>query len=140
MPHFQIAVEIAAPPQRVWAVLMDVERWPEWTPTVTNVERLDPGPLSLGSRTRIRQPKLRPAVWQITELAEKHGVFTWVSSSPGVQVTACHAVEATAAGSRATLSTEFSGLLGLLMARLFRQLNEQYVTTEAQGLKRRCEA
>lgn len=108
-------------------------------PTVTSLERLDSGPLTLGSRTRILQPRLRPAVWQVTELDEARGLFTWVARSPGVLVTARHLVEAAGNGSRATLSTAFSGLLGPLMARLLRKLNQQYVTTEAQSLKKRCE-
>jgi len=36
-------VDIAAPPGGVWAVIADVERWPEWTPTVTRLQRLDRG-------------------------------------------------------------------------------------------------
>jgi len=139
MADFEIAVEIAASPGAVWAVLMDVERWPEWTPSITSVQRLDAGALSVGGRTRILQPKLRPAVWQVTELDEKSGVFTWVSRSPGVRVTGRHRVETAPGGSRVTLSTEMSGLLGPLMARLFGKLNAQYVTAEANGLKRRCE-
>ncbi|MSU59740.1 MAG: hypothetical protein EXS35_16495 [Pedosphaera sp.] len=31
---FSITVDISAQPQIVWAVMADVERWPEWTPSV----------------------------------------------------------------------------------------------------------
>jgi hypothetical protein len=56
MTQFSITVEIPAPPDRVWAVMADIERWSDWTPTVTSIRRLDPGPLAVGSRARIRQP------------------------------------------------------------------------------------
>ena len=138
MTHFSIAVDIQAPPGRVWAVLRDIEHWPEWTPTVTSIQRVDRSPLTLGSRARIRQPKLLPAEWQVSELEEGRS-FTWVSRSPGVRVTARHGVEATQGGSQPTLSLQFSGLLGPLVARLTRSLSERYLALEARGLKERIE-
>jgi uncharacterized membrane protein len=138
MTHFSAAVEIEASPDRVWAVLRDIERWPEWTPRVTSIQRLDRGPLAVGSRARIRQPKLPPAEWQVTEWDEGRG-FTWVTRSPGVRVTARHWVEANEAGSRATLALQFSGHLGPLVARLTRGLNRRYLALEARGLRERSE-
>ena len=136
MTAFRIAVDIAAPPERVWAVLYDVERWPEWTPTVTRLERLDPGALAVGSRARIRQPRLPPATWEVTELVEGRS-FTWVTRSPGVRVTARHGVEPAPHGARATLSLKFSGALGALVARFTRRLNQRYLAIEADGLQTR---
>jgi uncharacterized protein YndB with AHSA1/START domain len=133
---FSIAVDIAAPPERVWAVMADVERWPEWTPTVTRVHRLDDERFAVGSRVRIRQPRLPPAVWQVSELLEGRS-FTWVNRGPGVRVDAKHSVEPASGGARATLSLRFSGLLGPLIARLTRNLNERYLALEAEGLSRR---
>lgn len=138
MTHFSITVDIQASPDRVWAVMRDVERWPEWTPTVTSIQRLDRGPLAVGSRARIRQPKLPRAEWQVTELEERRS-FTWMSYGPGVRVTARHWVEAIGGGSRATLSIQYEGLLGPLVARLIRGLNERYLALEARGLKKRSE-
>ena len=87
MPGLEHTVTIAAPPEAVWAVVVDVERWPERIPTVETVERLDDGPLRVGSRTRLQQPRLPTAVWTITELTDGSS-YTWESSSPGVTVTA----------------------------------------------------
>ncbi len=138
MTHFSITVDIHAPPDQVWVVMSDVERWPGWTPTVTSIQRVDRGPLAVGSRAHIRQPKLPPAVWQVTELDEGKG-FTWVTRSPGVRVTARHWVEADGGGSRATLSIQYAGVLGPLVARLTRGLNERYLALEARGLRQRSE-
>jgi hypothetical protein len=137
---FSISTAIAAPPDRVWAVMRDIERWPAWTSTVTQVNRLDTGPLAVGSRAKIRQPKLPPAVWRITELGDTARSFTWVAKTPGVCVTAKHGVEPDGTGSRATLSIRFSGLLGGVVARLTRDLNERYLAVEAAGLKAHSEA
>lgn len=136
---FRIAVDIQAPPDRVWAVMRDIERWPEWTPTVTSIRPLGTGPLAVGSRALIRQPKLPPARWQVTDLDEGKRSFTWVNRGPGIRVTARHWVEAHGAGSRATLSLQLSGLLGPLVARLTRGLNERYLALEAKGLRERSE-
>jgi uncharacterized protein YndB with AHSA1/START domain len=138
MTHCSFAVDIQASPDRVWAVLRDIEHWPEWTPTVTSIQRLDRGPVAVGSRARIRQPKLPLAEWQVTELDEGRS-FTWVSRSPGVRVTARHWVEADEAGSRATPSLQFSGLLGPLVAFLTRGLTERYLCLGARGLRERSE-
>ena len=136
MTDFDISIDIAAPPSKVWTVMADVERWPEWTPTVTQVQRLDRGSLTVGSRLRIHQPRLPPAVWQVSELQEGRS-FTWINRSPAVRITAKHSVEPLANGARAKLSLNFAGLLGPLVARLTRGLNERYLALEAEGLRRR---
>ena len=135
---FSVAVNIDAPPDQVFAVLCDVERWPEWTPTMTSVQRLDPGPFGVGSSAQIRQPKLRPAVWKVTELEAQN--FTWVARTPGLRMKAGHRVERQGAGSRVQLSFELSGLMARVASRLYGGLIEQYVTTESQKLKQRAES
>jgi hypothetical protein len=135
--YFQTVVEIPVTPVQVWPVMADVEKWPEWTVSVTRVKLLTPGPLGVGSRARIQQPKLPPAFWRVTELIpDSH--FTWVSRAPGVLVTARHAVEAIASGSRVTLSIRYEGLFGPLLARWTHDVNARYLAMEATGLKSRC--
>src|SRR6476620_8152094 len=139
MPGVVHAVTISAPPERVWAVVIDVERWPERIPTVDTVERLDAGQLAVGSRTRLQQPKLPTAVWTVTELAEGSS-YTWESSSPGVTVTASHVVEPQADGSRLTLALTVSGPLSGIGWLMTRSLIKRYVETEAASIKMAAEA
>ena len=142
--HFQnpamltISFHTKAAPDRVFAVLSDVEHWPEWTSTMKNVRRIDDGPLLVGSRAEVRQPGLRPAVWQVTEV-EPGRSFSWATRGPGVCVTGHHLIEGRGANTRVTLSIEFTEFLAPVISRLFRKLNERYLTTEAESLKTRSE-
>jgi uncharacterized membrane protein len=134
-----ITVEIAAPVERVWEVLSDIEHWPEWTETVTSVKRLDEGPLRLGSRAKIDQPKIPETEYVVTQLDPGRS-FTWVASGPGVTTTARHDVEVVPEGrSRVTLAVKQSGWLGSVMGRFYRGLTNRYLANEAAGLKSRCE-
>lgn len=136
-----VEAEIAATPQRVWEVLTEVERWPEWAETVTSVTRLDEGPLRLGSRTQVEQPRLPPAVYVVTELFPGRS-FTWVAESPGVRTIARHGIEPLPGGrTRVRLGVEQAGPLGKVMGRLFfRGLTDRYLAAEAAGLKSHSEA
>jgi len=136
--HFEISIDIAAPPQRVWSVTSDVERWPEWTASVLSVRRLDQGKFRVGSRARIRQPKFLPAVWQVTKLDEGRS-FTWAMHTPGLKATGYHAVASASGGSRATLSVTYSGLLAGIVTRLLATTTERFLALEANGLKKRSE-
>lgn len=138
MSQFSISIDIAAPPERVWQVMSDVERWPEWTASVTSVRRLDRGPLAVGSRALIRQPKFPPALWKVTAI-EPGRSFTWVSAAPGLRVEGHHAVELADGGSRATLSLDMGGPFGGLLARMTRRITVRYLAFEARGLKARSE-
>jgi hypothetical protein len=135
---FSAFVDIKARPEDVALVLFDVERWPEWTPTMTSIRRLDNGPLAEGSKVRIRQPNVLPAVWQITELIAGCG-FSWVTSSLGMQLEAGHWMDITDIGCRVTLSLRFSGPIGALIAHLCGNLSQRYIAIESDCLRKRCE-
>jgi carbon monoxide dehydrogenase subunit G len=138
MTEFSRTIEIAATPKRVWSVMSDVERWHEWTPSITSITRLDRVPLGVGSRVVIRQPKLPVNYSTVTELEADRG-FTWVSRSRGVVATARHLIVPSGAGSRVTLSVHFGGMLGWFVAWMAGGLTERYIAMEAEGLKRRSE-
>lgn len=138
MSKFTVTSEIAAPAGRVWAVMSDVDRWHEWTPSITSVTRVDGRPLEVGTRVVIRQPKFPAARWTVTTMVPGER-FAWTSTVPGLRVVGTHAVAPTESGSVVLLSIEIDGLLGGLWERLTREITERYVTMEARGLKSRSE-
>ena len=139
MRHFRIEVDIAAPADRVWQVMSDVEHWHEWTPSVTGITWFTGCDLTVGNRVVIRQPKFPPAIWKLTAIDPGRS-FTWVSVAPGLRVIGHHGVAPTATGSRAVLSLELQGLLGGVWGRLTRNITERYLGYEAAGLKRHSES
>ena len=136
--RYETTVSIAAPVDRIWSVISDVAAWPEWTSSVSAVELLSPQPLRLGSRARVRQPKLPKAVWEVTDFQPGRS-FTWVNRSPGMTSTGVHEILGTAAAPQVRLAIEQRGPLSFL-ARPYLPLTRRYVDTEAAGLKQRCEA
>jgi uncharacterized membrane protein len=132
--RFDHSSTIQASPERVWEVFSDVERWPDWTPTVDSVERLDAGRIHIGARTRIRQPKLPVAVWEVTELKDGE-YFEWVSKAPGIKTTGGHRVIQTPEGTVATATIIQEGPLGWLFGRLYAGLTRRYIATETAKLK-----
>jgi carbon monoxide dehydrogenase subunit G len=137
MPDLTIAIDIAAPPDRVWQVMRDVDRWHEWTASIARITRVDGARFAVGVQLLIEQPKLPRALWTVTEILP-HG-FVSVSTGPGFRVRARHVIEPAGLGSRATLSLEYTGLFGGLLGRLTRRITERYVQMEAAGLKARSE-
>lgn len=135
---YQASVDIAASPDVVWSVMADVERWHEWTPSVRGIRLIGSGPLRVGSRALIRQPKFPPAMWTVTALDAGRS-FTWKSGMPGMWVDAHHSVEPIEGGARATLRLHYEGALGRLLGRMTQAITNRYLGLEAAGLKRRSE-
>ena len=136
--HAGVTIDIDAPPERVWAVMVDVEAWPEWTASVSEAKRLDTGHFDVGSRVRLRQPRLPVAIWTVEDI-EPGRSFTWTSGLPGFRSTGRHLVERRRDGSRVTLELEQRGVVGELVGRFIAGLVDRYVNLEAVGLKRRSE-
>ncbi len=133
------SIHIDAPPEVVWRVTEDVERWPEWTASVERVERLDDGPLQVGSRARLKQPKFPPTVWEVTDVDPGRS-FSWKNKSVGLTSVGHHrVVPRPVGGATVALALRQSGPLAPLLGILTSRLSQRYVETEAQGLKRRCE-
>lgn len=65
--HVTRTVLINAPPGAVWAVMIDVERWPEWAESVRKITRESSGRFGIGSAARIESRGAPTSIWRVTE-------------------------------------------------------------------------
>lgn len=136
--RYSVNIDIDAPAERVYEVMTDIDRWHEWTPSITSIKRLDGEGFAVGRRAMIRQPKFPPAMWTVSRIVPGRR-FEWVNRAPGLRVTGHHAVEPLGKGSRATLGLSYDGIFGGLLAWMTEGITRRYLEMEAKGLKARAE-
>jgi uncharacterized membrane protein len=140
MTIYSAEATTSAPQDQVWQALVDVTDWPRWSTSYTSIQRLDEGPLAVGSRARVKQPRLAPSTVEVTELDAGRG-FTWVSSAAGVRFVGRHRlVPEAGGGTRIELAGELSGWLAAAVKVLLGRRIARYVGLEAKGIKAAAEA
>jgi uncharacterized membrane protein len=132
------AIVIDASATLVWDVFSDVERWPEWTASVTGLKALDGPRLAVGKRFEIKQPRLPKLVWEVTALDEGAS-WTWEQRSPGGRTVAVHEVNPDGDRTLVKQRLDQQGPVGSLVGRMMRNTTKRYLELEAQGLKARSE-
>jgi uncharacterized membrane protein len=134
-------IEVAAPIEHVWALTIDVERWPQITPaTMRSVTLTSPGPLVVGSTARVKQPGQGAKLWTVTVLAEPH-LFAWQTRMLGVTMTATHSLTDT--GTQRTtnkLTIELTGRGSSLLGRVARRPITRTIAKENKAFKTTAEA
>ncbi|CAM3425720.1 SRPBCC family protein [Occultella aeris] len=135
--NITVEARIAAPPERVWSLVGDVDRWAEMLPTIDAVQRIDPGAeLGLGARLRVRQPGLPPATYEITRWSPGRA-FDWVAMSPGVRTVGTHEVRQDGSGdTKLVLGLAWHGPLAGLVRVLLTSRARRYVEQEAAAFTR----
>jgi uncharacterized membrane protein len=132
-------VTIDAPAALVWDVFTDVERWPEWTDSVTRLVALDGPGIAVGKRFEIKQPRMPKLIWEVTEVTPGQA-WTWVQRSPGVLTSARHQViELSDGRTEVRQQIDQRGPIGALVGLLMRGMTKRYLEIEAAGLKARSE-
>ena len=132
-------VEIEAPAELVWEVFSDVERWPEWTASVTRLVALDGPELAVGKRFEIKQPRMPKLVWEVTELTSGAS-WTWVQRSSGGLTVARHEVIPASDGrTQVRQQLDQRGPIGSVVGLLMRGMTRRYLELEGAGLKSRSE-
>lgn len=138
MIRFEKTAHILAPAATVWKVMEGVELWPGWTSTITRITKVGDGPLRRGIRLVIEQPKLPKATWTVSSLVPGRG-FSMRKGNLFLRVVADHQIRQRGQNCDVTLSLEFSGWFGNIVARKYKDMMEAYLSIEASGLKRKSE-
>lgn len=131
-------IEIGAPVARVWGLTLDVESWPRFVPTMDSVDRLDSGPLAVGSQARVRQPGQPSRVWTVTQL-DPERVFAWSAALMGITMTAIHSLQPVGGTTFNTLVVEIEGRLAPVVGTLLRRRILSAITNENEGFKKAAE-
>src|SRR5215207_8088589 len=133
------SVEIEASAPTVWGVFVDVEQWPSWTSSVTELVALDGPGIEVGKRFQIKQPRMPKLVWEVTDV-EPGASWTWRQRSPGGTTLATHEV-VTETGDRTLVRQRIDqrGPVGALVGALTRRMTRRFLALEARGLKARTE-
>jgi uncharacterized membrane protein len=133
----EVTTTIDAPADLVWRTVKDVEKWPEWTPTMTEIQ-LRGDSLRAGSVASVRQPKQPARTWTVTALNEGRS-FTWASAGRGLRMSADHVVTEENGSTTVRLTFDLAGPMAPLASLLAGKLIRQAVDTEAASLKAWCE-
>jgi len=134
---FSASAEINATPAKAWALVNDVEKWPQWIPSLKKIEKVTGGPLGVGSQVLVVARSLITVnLWMtITEFVAGRRVVM-EGKVLGVKMTRYYTMEP-AGQDRAKLMAggEGSGLLAFLVRRGGQKLSEEIV----QALKKKVE-
>ena len=137
--RFEHTIDIDASPEKVWEITLDVESWADHVASIEWIERLDRGPVTLGSRARIKQPGLRALVWTVSQL-DREKTFAWGTRVLGMSMTGGHHLEPNGSGTTHTLSIEFSGMPASVLGPVLRRPILSTLTKENRGFKSAAEA
>ena len=109
----QVAVTIAAPPAKVWALLIDAPSWPRWQNRIASVQA--PGPLTKGMN--FSWETAGATIHSQVQLFEPEHRLSWTGTA--FTAKAIHVWLLTPAGGKQTLLTVKESMDGPFMAHLF---------------------
>lgn len=135
---FESKTCIGTPATHAWPILIDVETWPRWASSFTMLKIVSEGGLRFGSVVAIKQPKLAESSWTVSEWINGRS-FAWVSRRPGMVATANHILSGQGDHCVFHQTMVLQGPVGLLTGWLGKRMINEYMQSEAQGLKREAE-
>jgi hypothetical protein len=119
----------------IFQVLMDLEHWNQWTPSITEMSLMNTPPPVPGTKIKVLQPKLPPAIWTITEINPDTSL-TWEKKSFGLRMLSEHQIIESTSKTVVSIRMTYQGPLAGLFYKLTHSLVDRYMTMEINGLKR----
>ncbi len=140
MKTMSATIQIGAPPMTVWAVLTDLDSYPDWNPLFREAS----GQVAVGSRITLRS--VHPANGRLMTVKPKITVadpgaeLRWTSSLPPF-ISGEHSFTLTEAdgGTRLVQAETFSGLLVPLSGKTFARAETSFQGIN-EAIKKRAEA
>jgi uncharacterized protein YndB with AHSA1/START domain len=137
MAYREASLETSAPPDKVWQVWSDINRWPEWNPDM-KASRLN-GPLKLGATGNIDTRSGGKHDVVVTQF-EQGRLFELESTAlPGTKMAIRATIAPTGSGSRITQGFEPRGLLAPIVGPMMGGQILKTFSAVLGGLKQRVE-
>lgn len=133
----QESIDIAAPPERVFALWADPSAWPRWDPDIEEASL--EGAFAAGSAGSIK-PRGAPRTRIVLREVKPPAAFTAVSRLPLCRMVFEHALAPVAGGCRVTHAVRFEGALAPLFRRLLGATLRRGLPGTMAGLKAAAEA
>ena len=138
-------VTIAATPAGVWRVLTDLEAWPSWSPSITDVKAEAPSSEDLAgdalggqSAYRVEQPPLPHGLWTITDWQPELS-FTWQTRGASSLLRATFTLTAHGPTTNVTHDLRWSGPMAWMARATYGPVSLRYADQHLTALARRCE-
>jgi len=138
MAFREATLETSAPPERVWQVWSDVNRWPEWNPDMkaSHIE----GPLKLGATGNIDTRSGGKHDVVVTHFEQGRSFELESTALPGTKMAIRATIAPSGAGSRITQGFEPRGLLAPIVGPMMGGAILKTFNSVLNGLKTRVES
>jgi len=138
MKSFSTRIDIGAPADKIWEILIDLPRWPKWNTTIDRTV----GHIKRGAKVTVfvKQNPGRAFPLRVTELDAPH-LMVWAGGMPLGLFTGTRVYELTTSAAAATVFSmreDYTGPLAGLIARSIPDLQPAF-DEFAQCLKREAE-
>lgn len=136
--RFESTADVDAPTAKIWALIDRLEDWPQWMPSIKNIERISPGPLAVGSQLSVTAnvSGIRVALLMtITEFVPERNVVM-EGRALGTRLMRFYKLEPAKGKTKITVGGDVSGVLAPLARRGGKRVSDEIVL----AVKKKIEA